>query len=260
VSICILILCYLVITRLVFPNRLGSIAGSAKLIKSRIVGLGPISKPEKFVLVIFSLTAFSWIFRPYINAFISSLFYGEPSVRILDDTVIAMTGGLLMFAVPTDFRKGEFILTWDDMKRLPWGILILFGGGLCLARSLEESGIIEMIGNGIASWGKTDQWVMILVLAGIALFLTELMSNVALTTIFVPVVFGIADGLGYDPKVLAIPVAFAASCAFSMPISTPPNAILFASGHIRLIDMLRAGVILNIISLLAIVLLTLILV
>lgn len=260
VSICILILCYLVITRLVFPNRLGSITGSAALIKSRIIGLGPISKSEKFVLVIFSLTAFSWIFRPYINAFISSLFYGEPSVRILDDTVIAMAGGLLMFAVPTNFRKGEFILTWDDMKRLPWGILILFGGGLCLARSLEESGIIEMIGNGIASWGKTDQWVMILVLAGIALFLTELMSNVALTTIFVPVVFGIADGLGYDPKLLAIPVAFAASCAFSMPISTPPNAILFASGHIRLIDMLRAGVILNIISLLAIVLLTLILV
>lgn len=259
VSVCILMLCYLVITRLAFPNKLASIAGSANLIKTRLAGLGRISKPEKFVLVIFSLTAFCWIFRPYINAFLSSLFYGEPSVRILDDTVIAMAGGLLMFAVPTSIRKGEFIMTWEDMKRLPWGILILFGGGLCLARSLEDSGIIQMIGDGIASWGNINQWVMILALAAIALFLTELMSNVALTTIFVPVVFGIADSLGYDAKALAIPVAMAASCAFCMPISTPPNAILFASGHIRLIDMLRAGVILNIVSLLAILLLTLLL-
>jgi sodium-dependent dicarboxylate transporter 2/3/5 len=102
--------------------------------------------------------------------------------------------------------------------------------------------------------------VLTLVLAGIALFLTELMSNVALTTIFVPVVFGIADGFGYDPAVLAVPVTLAASCAFCLPISTPPNAILFASGHIRLIDMVRAGIILNIVSLTAIVLLSLLLV
>src|SRR5690606_281317 len=101
VSICVLVLCYLVITRVAFPNRLSSIPGSGKLIKARIAALGPISKPERFVLFIFSLTAFSWIFRPYMNAFLSSLFYGEPSVRILDDTVIAMAGGLLMFAVPT---------------------------------------------------------------------------------------------------------------------------------------------------------------
>lgn len=259
VSICVLVLCYLVITRVAFPNRLSSIPGSGKLIKARIAALGPISKPERFVLFIFSLTAFSWIFRPYMNAFLSSLFYGEPSVRILDDTVIAMAGGLLMFAVPTSLRKGEFILTWDDMTRLPWGILILFGGGLCLARSLEESGIIQMIGDSIASWDNLNKWVMILVLAAIAMLLTELMSNVALTTIFVPVVFGIADGLGYDARALAIPVALAASCAFCMPISTPPNAILFASGHIRLIDMLRAGVILNTVSLMTILLLTLLL-
>src|SRR5690606_17783716 len=101
---------------------------------------------------------------------------------------------------------------------------------------------------GITSWGSIKLWVMVLALSTIGLFLTELMSNVALTTIFVPVVFGIADGLGYDAKALAIPVALAASCAFCLPISTPPNAILFASGHIRLIDMLRAGVILNVIS------------
>lgn len=256
VSVCVLVLCYLVITRIAFPNRLKSIPGSSKLIRQRIAGLGAISKPEKFVLIIFTLTALSWIFRPYLNALLSLVFYGDSSVAILSDTVIAMAGGLLMFAIPTNLRKGEFLLTWDDMKRLPWGILILFGGGLCLAQSLEDSGIIQMVGDGITSWGDIDLWVMILALSAISMFLTELMSNVALTTIFVPVVFGIADGLGYDAKVLAIPVALAASCAFCLPISTPPNAILFASGHIRLIDMLRGGLILNVVSLGVILLLT----
>jgi len=259
VSICILVLCYLVITRIAFPNRLKSIPGSSKLIKQRLADLGAISKSERFVLAIFAVTALSWIFRPYINALLSLVFYGEPSVAILNDTVIAMAGGLLMFAVPTDLKKGEFLLSWDDMKRLPWGILILFGGGLCLAQSLEDSGLIQMVGDGITSWGSIKLWVMVLALSTIGLFLTELMSNVALTTIFVPVVFGIADGLGYDAKALAIPVALAASCAFCLPISTPPNAILFASGHIRLIDMLRAGVILNVISVVVILLLTLLL-
>jgi sodium-dependent dicarboxylate transporter 2/3/5 len=261
VSVCILVLCYAVITRVAFPNHIRSIAGSSALIKARLAALGPVSKPEKLVLVIFMLTAFSWIFRPYLNDWLVFLFYGkDASVAILDDTVIAMVGGLLMFAVPTDLKKGEFILTWEDMQRLPWGILILFGGGLCLAGSLEDSGLIQLVGDGITSWGNVELWILILALSAISLFLTELMSNVALTTIFVPVVFGIADGFGYDPRVLAIPVTFAASCAFCMPISTPPNAILFASGHIRLIDMLRGGILLNILSLTVIVLLSLLLV
>jgi sodium-dependent dicarboxylate transporter 2/3/5 len=261
VSVCILVLCYAVITRVAFPNHIRSIAGSSALIKARLAALGPVSKPEKLVLVIFMLTAFSWIFRPYLNDWLVFLFYGkDASVAILDDTVIAMVGGLLMFAVPTDLKKGEFILTWEDMQRLPWGILILFGGGLCLAGSLEDSGLIQLVGDGITSWGNVELWILVLVLSAISLFLTELMSNVALTTIFVPVVFGIADGFGHDPRVLAIPVTFAASCAFCMPISTPPNAILFASGHIRLIDMLRGGILLNILSLTVIVLLSLLLV
>ncbi|HEY8513620.1 MAG TPA: SLC13 family permease, partial [Cyclobacteriaceae bacterium] len=193
-----------------------------------------------------------------INDLLSVIFYGRGEDRaILDDTLIAMIGGLLMFTLPTNFRKGEFLLTWEDMKKLPWGILILFGGGLCLAKSLEDSGLIQLIGDGVTSWGQIDLWVLTLVLAGIALFLTELMSNVALTTIFVPVVFGIADGLGYDPTVLAVPVTLATSCAFCLPISTPPNAILFASGHIRLVDMLSAGIVLNIVSLIGIVFLSL---
>lgn len=261
VTVAVMILCYLVITRVAFPNQLKSIKGSSAVIQSRLAELGPLTTPERMVLIIFGLTAFSWIFRDYLNDFLSLVFYGRGEGReILDDTLIAMTGGLMMFALPTNFSRGEFLLSWDDMKRLPWGILILFGGGLCLARSLEDSGLIQLIGDGVTSWGEIDVWVLTLALSAIALLLTELMSNVALTTIFVPVVFGIADGFGYDPAVLAVPVTLAASCAFCLPISTPPNAILFASGHIRLIDMLRAGVILNIISLLTIVALSLLLV
>jgi sodium-dependent dicarboxylate transporter 2/3/5 len=261
VSVVILILCYLVITRIAFRNQLKSIKGSSGVIKARLAELGPLTKAERMVLVVFGLTAFSWIFRDFINDFLKVIFYGKGEGRaILDDTLIAMVGGLLMFALPIDIRKGEFLLTWDDMKRLPWGILILFGGGLCLARSLEDSGLIQLIGDGVTSWGEIDQWVLILALSAIALVLTELMSNVALTTIFLPVVFGIADGFGYSPQILAVPVTLAASCAFCLPISTPPNAILFASGHIRLVDMLRAGVILNTVSLITIVLLSLLLV
>jgi solute carrier family 13 (sodium-dependent dicarboxylate transporter), member 2/3/5 len=261
VSVCILILCYVIITRLAFPNHLKHIEGSATFIRNKLAALGQISKAEKLVLFVFFITSSGWIFRPYLNELINIFFYqGDTSRIILDDTVIAMTGGLLMFIVPTDTRKWEFILMWDDTKRLPWGILILFGGGMCLAKSLEDVGLIQMIGAGISSLGGIRLWTLTLALAGISILLSEFMSNVALATIFVPVVFGISDGLGYDPKVLAIPVTFAASCAFCMPISTPPNAILFASGHIRLGDMMRAGLILNLLSLITIVLLSMLLI
>src|SRR5690606_6914221 len=260
-SLTVLILCYVIITRIAFRNQLKSIKGSSGVIRARLAEMGPLSKAERMVLIVFGITAFSWIFRDFINDLLSVIFYGRGEDRaILDDTLIAMIGGLLMFTLPTNFRKGEFLLTWEDMKKLPWGILILFGGGLCLAKSLEDSGLIQMIGDGVASWGQVNLLVLTLILSAIGLFLTELMSNVALTTIFVPVVFGIADGFGYNPAVLAVPVTLAASCAFCLPISTPPNAILFASGHIRLIDMVRAGIILNIVSLTAIVLLSLLLV
>lgn len=260
VSLCVLVLCYLMITRWVFPNHLKRIQGSSMLIKTRLSGLGGLSKPEKLVLVIFLLTSASWVFRPYLNAWLSALFYGGGAeVAILNDTTIAMAGGLLMFTIPVSLSKGEFIMTWVDMKRLPWGILILFGGGLCLARSLEESGLVYLIGNEIAGWEHISYWVLLLVLCTLAMFLTELMSNTALTTIFVPVVFGIADGMGYDARALAIPVTLAASCAFCMPVSTPPNAIVFAGGHVKLFDMVRGGIFLNLLSLVVIVLLSLLL-
>ncbi|HEX5170014.1 MAG TPA: DASS family sodium-coupled anion symporter [Cyclobacteriaceae bacterium] len=257
VSVVIMTLCYLMITRLTFPNHIKNVEGSAELINDKLSALGRISRQEKFVLVIFFLTSFCWIFRPFINDWLSLLFYDGDSKNILDDTVIAIAGGLLMFAVPVNVRTGEFIITWEDTKKLPWGILILFGGGMCLAKSMEEAGLIQRVGEAIANLGTVKLWVMIVILTSMSLLLTEFMSNVALTTIFVPVVFGIANAFGFDPLSLAMAVTFAASCAFTLPVSTPPNAILFASGHIQLSDMIRAGILLDIFSLIIIAALSL---
>ncbi|MEP2667901.1 MAG: SLC13 family permease [Cyclobacteriaceae bacterium] len=240
----ILAACYVTITQILYRNGLRSVEGSAELIHSKLKALGSFSKEEKRVLAIFGFTCFFWIFRQNINALLGT--------NLLDDTTIAMTGGIMMFVTPIDMKSGTFILDWVDMKNLPWGILLLFGGGLSLAQAMADAGLVQLIGDQIAQQGNLSTGALIVTLSGLSMFLTELMSNVALTTIFVPVVLGIADGLQINPIILAMPVSFAASCAFMMPISTPPNAILFASGHISVKQMMRAGILVNLFSIILI--------
>jgi sodium-dependent dicarboxylate transporter 2/3/5 len=253
VGIPLMILCltslYVIVTRILYRNNLPEIPGSKKLIHDKLVGLGKLSKEEKRVLVIFSITCFFWIFRQNLNKLIGKNF--------LDDTTIAMAGGVLMFLTPINFKQQKYLLDWEDMKSLPWGILLLFGGGLCLADGMEKSGLVEIVGNYFSTQKDPNTGMLIFSLTGISMALTELMSNVALTTIFVPVVFGIADGFHINPIWLAMPVTFAASCAFMMPISTPPNAILFASGYIKMKEMIKTGVLLNLFCLIIITILAL---
>jgi len=241
VGIPLMILCltslYIIVTKILYRNNLPEIPGSKKLIHDKLISLGNMSKEEKRVLVIFSITCFFWIFRQNINSMIGK--------NVLDDTTIAMTGGILMFLMPSNWKKQKFLLDWEDMKSLPWGILLLFGGGLCLADGMEKSGLVEIVGDYFSSQKDPNVGLLIFSLTGISMALTELMSNVALTTIFVPVVFGIADGFHLNPIWLALPVTFAASCAFMMPVSTPPNAILFASGYIKMKEMIKTGLLLN---------------
>jgi sodium-dependent dicarboxylate transporter 2/3/5 len=244
VSMLTLFACYWLITRVVFPNNLPSVPGSDELITGKLRELGPMKHTEKLTLLVFSFTSFFWIFQQGLNSLIGH--------DVFNDTNIAVTGGVMMFLMPTNFRTGRFLLSWDDTKSLPWGILILFGGGICLAKGMESTGIIKAIGSSIAGQQGVSVWEMVLLLTTASLILTELMSNVALVTIFIPVVFGIADGLGFDPLLLALPVTFAASCAFVFPISTPPNAIVFSSGYIRMKDMMRAGILLDFVCLLII--------
>lgn len=241
----LLTITYLLMTKVLFPHHLKKLAGSDQLIKDKLRLLGPMSRAEKQVAAIFFLTAACWIFQSNIN----NLLGGE----YLDNTIVAMGGGVLMFITPVSLQRQEFVLDWKSTERLPWGILLLFGGGLCLAKGMESSGIVQLVGDKIAGSGDISLWLLLLLLTAFMLFMTELMSNVALTVIFLPVVLGIADSLEINPLYLAIPVTLAASCAFMMPISTPPNAVVFSSGHIRMFDMVKAGFFLNLISIIVLV-------
>lgn len=237
---------YIIVTRLLFPNRIQKIEGSDLLIKSRLSALGKMRREEIVVLVIFLVTSFLWIFQEAINVY---LFQQD----LLNDTNIAMLGGLLMFLIPVNFINRTFLLTWKDTKNMQWGILLLFGGGLCLASGLEKVGIIQSLGNWIAGQSSFNVWLILLLIV-ITVLLSEFMSNVALVQIFVPVVFGIADGLNVNPILLAMPVTLAASIGFMFPIATPPNAIVFSTGYIRMKDMVRAGILLDLASIVIILL------
>lgn len=234
---------YWVVTRILFPNRLKKIEGSEQLLQSKLMALGRLKKSEKLVLLVFSMTAFLWMFQQPINSLLQWDF--------LNDTTIAISGGVLMFIVPVNFRNGEFILTWKDTEKMAWGILFLFGGGLCLAEALSVSGIIQAVGTWVAGQSEYTIWLTLSLIV-ISVTLSEVMSNVALVNVFVPVVFGIAQVMHVNPILLGLPVTLGASIALMSPIATPPNAIVFSSGYIRIQDMVKAGALLNVISVLII--------
>lgn len=237
-----LMLCiiYFVLTRLIYPNNLAQLSDSRNIINEELIKLGPIRKGEKRVILIFVVTIFLWIFRGFINDFFPIIY--------LSDAGISMLAAFALFSLPFHFSRGEFTLEWRDTVKLPWGILILFGGGLTLASGLSGAGVIDYIGMLVASNNTWSIFVVTSSLIFIMLFMTELMSNVALVAIFAPVVAGIAIGLESDMLALLIPVTMASSCAFMLPMATPPNAIVFASGYIKVHEMAKAGVLLNIIS------------
>jgi sodium-dependent dicarboxylate transporter 2/3/5 len=236
---------HFIITRIFFPSRIKNIEGSQELIQVRLKELGAITIEEKRVMIIFSITSFFWIFQQSVNYLLGR--------EMLNDTNIAMCGGVLMFLTPSGNNKERFLLSWKDTQKMAWGILILFGGGLCLAQGLEHAGIIQLVGKTIAAQSTYSAWLIFILITATVL-LSEVMSNVALVQIFVPVIFGIANGLNINPILLAMPVTLSASIGFMFPVATPPNAIVFSSGHIQVKDMIRAGFLLDIISVLIILL------
>ena len=246
VSLILIAISYLVLVKWMFPCKGLQFAASKDVIREELRKLGPASAREKRVLLIFGITVFLWIFRTVINSLLPGLG--------LTDTAISMFGALLLFTLPFDFRKGEFILVWKDTSRLAWGILILFGGGLALARGMSASGLVDLVSGAIAQSEISILFTAVLLIS-LMLFMTELMSNVALVAVLAPVVAGIAIGLDIPMLHLLIPVTIASSCAFMLPMATPPNAIVFASGYIRVHQMARVGFILNCISILLLVLL-----
>lgn len=235
---------YFVLIKL-FPNDGIKFGASKTVIFEELNKLGKISSKEKQVLITFAVIVSLWIFRTVINGIFPKLG--------LTDTMISILGALALFTVPHKFNKGEFILEWKDTQKLAWGILILFGGGLALAKGMSASGIVDVVAETIS---KSEIGVLFTasLLIILMLFMTELMSNVALTAVLAPVVAGIAIGLEVPILYLLIPVTMASSCAFMLPMATPPNAIVFASGFVKVHQMARVGVILNIISVILLIL------
>ncbi len=238
-SIIMITIIYLVMVKVMFPNKHLKFTASKELIQTELQKLGAVSGKEKMVLAIFGVTVFLWIFRTVINELL-------PDLK-LNDTIISMLGAIAMFAVPYNLKKGDFIIQWKDTSKLAWGILILFGGGLALAKGMAVSGIVDMVSGAIAESDISILFTAVLLIF-LMLFMTELMSNVALVAVLAPVVAGIAIGLDIPILYLLIPVTMASSCAFMLPMATPPNAIVFASGYIKVHEMARVGVILNLIA------------
>ncbi|MGB0402487.1 MAG: SLC13 family permease [Salibacteraceae bacterium] len=239
-GIVLLAACYFLITRVLIKVNLAKIKGSSDLFESKRKQLGKMNKAEKLVLTAFLTTALLWCFRGNINAWVG--------FALLHNTSIAMFGGFLMFTIPVNLNKGEFLLHWKSTQKLPWGILILFGGGLCLANAFESVGIIASLGSWVEANFSYSTAGLILGLTLLSIFATEIMSNVALVTVLLPVVITIGAALNIPFYQICVPVTLAASCAFMMPISTPPNAVIYSSGLVPIHKMVKVGVVLNVIA------------
>ncbi len=242
-AILLLTCLYLVMVKWLYPNRMKADVSATTFIQKEVAGLGKYSTGEKRVLIIFICTAALWITKDLINKF--------TGIK-LDDNMIALIGAVALFITPSG-NKSEALLHWSDTKEMAWGILLLFGGGIALATALEKAGLIQQLGQWFSQFAF-NQLMLIFLVTLISLFISELMSNVAQVTVFAPVVSSLAEAAHVHPLLLGIPMTLAASCASMLPMGTPPNAIAFSSGYIKLKDMTRVGFIMNIISVLLITL------
>ncbi|MGB3184724.1 MAG: DASS family sodium-coupled anion symporter [Ornithinimicrobium sp.] len=251
-------LAWMLITRVMFRFQLDEVPGGKEMIDGEIDGLGPMSLGEKTVLWVFIAAAFFWIV-PGLLSGIGSIGETMPWLDGFNDTVIAIAAGVLLFILPGD-REGHMVLKWDDAEKgLPWGVLLLFGGGLSLANAVASSGLDEWLGEQVGALEALPIVLLLAAVVTIVLFLTEVTSNTATAATFIPVLGGVAVGIGVDPMTLLIPAALAATCAFMLPVGTPPNAIVFGSGAVTIREMARGGIVLNIVGVLLITIATVLL-
>ncbi len=236
-----LLIAWVVLAFLIYPPGIRELPGGRELVRGQLREMGPMSRGEWTVLVVFVMAALSWVTIPLLaNVY--------PWLERIDDAGIAMAVAVVLFLIPVDARNGVPALDWESAVQLPWGVLLLFGGGLSLSAQFGETGLSDWIGEQVGLLGGVPAWVLILVVAAMVLLLTELTSNTATANIFIPVMAGVALGLGLDVMTLVVPAALAASMAFMLPVATPPNAIVFGTGHIRIGQMVKAGGVLNIIA------------
>ena len=259
IAILLLVSLYLVLTRILFPNRIRSSEAARNFINQEYAALGPFSVAERRVMVIFLCTAFLWIFKDLINS--------QQYLFTLDDTMIALIGAIALFVCPSgssrhpdnlnetdehDFHGS--ILEWSDTKKMAWGILLLFGGGIALASALDKVGLIKQMGEWLSQFAGSGGFILILMVTVLSVFISEVMSNIAQVIVFGPVVCSLATAIGTNPLILGMAMTLAASCASMMPMGTPPNAIAFASGHIKIKEMMKAGFVMNLVAIILITL------
>jgi sodium-dependent dicarboxylate transporter 2/3/5 len=207
----------------------------AELLAAERGKLGRLGMGEMAVAVVFGLTALGWIFRPLL----------QRAVPELSDTSIAIAGAVILFLIPVNARRGEFVMNWQATKGLPWEVLLLFGGGLSLAATIQKHGLSEYMGTWSSGLGG---WPVLLSVSAVCfgiLLLTEMTSNTGTAATFLPIVSAVALSLGQNPLLFLVPTALAANCSYMMPVGTPPNAIVFGSGRVRLPQMAGAGMLLN---------------
>ncbi|NJB84554.1 sodium-dependent dicarboxylate transporter 2/3/5 [Lewinella marina] len=239
ISVILLLICwrYLAFYTRNFEQR--SFPGGKREIANQLSKLGKIGYEEKTVLIVFSLTAFAWITRGFLL---------ERFLPGLDDTIIAIAAGLILFLLPARRGSQRAIVTWEEAVQLPWGILLLFGGGLAIAQAFKVTGLAEWMATQLMALEGVSLLVLLLVLVAAVNFLTEITSNLATTAMLLPVLASLALTVDVHPFILMVGATVAASCAFMLPVATPPNAVVFGSGYLTIPDMVRAGVVLNVIS------------
>lgn len=245
VSAILVFICWKYLTKSAFNFDKVEFPGGKEEISRMLHALGRISFEEKMVLLVFVFTAILWMLRSLI----------EKAIPGIDDTVIAVFSAIILFVLPSS-DQSERLVTWEDTKKVPWGIMILFGGGLAIAKGFTTSGLAEWIATRLAQLDGLYLILLILILVAVVNFLTEITSNLATTAMLLPVLAPMALTFNLHPYMIMVSVTIAASCAFMLPVATPPNAVVFGSGYLRIPDMMKSGIFMNIVSILFITIVT----
>jgi sodium-dependent dicarboxylate transporter 2/3/5 len=234
-------LCWLWLTRVANPMKLKKVPGGRDMINQELRQMGSMNTGERWTALVFLLTALAWIFRKNIG-------FLFPDPKMVTDAAIAMTGAIVLFLIPINLKKNEFVMDWHWAAKMPWGVLILFGGGLAMAAGFKDTKLADWIGSQVGLLDNAPILVLVIAVTTLIIFLTELTSNTATAAMVMPILSAVAIGLGQSPLLLIVPAAVAASCAFMLPVATPPNAIVFGSGYVTIPQMVKSGFGLNIIG------------
>ncbi len=238
-AVVMMFITWFLLVKVIYPSEIKHLPGGKEAIYREIELLGKMTKEEKMVLTVFLGVASLWLLRGFIKI---------DALSMVADSTIAVGGAVLLFIIPSNLKKREFLLDWDTAVKIPWDILLLFGGGFALATGFSETGLTNYMATRLTILNGTSIFLMIPVIAAVIIFLTELTSNTATNSIMLPIMAALAGAMSVHPFGLMITTTIAASFAFMLPVATPPNAIVFGSRFINIDQMIKAGIWLNIIG------------